>query len=87
MCLEFLLNGILYWAKYSISDILLTTLGGVLSVWLVHLKLKIQTITQTIMIKITRMIRFFLLQFMHVADGDLIAKFSGAFKISLAEKY
>lgn len=36
------------------------------------------------MIKITRMIRFFLMQFMQVADGDLSAKFSGAFKISLA---
>ena len=39
------------------------------------------------MIKITRMIRFFLLQFMNVADGDLSAKLSGVFKISLAEKY
>lgn len=36
------------------------------------------------MIKITRMIRFFLLQFMHVADGDLSTKFIGAFRISLA---
>ena len=36
------------------------------------------------MIKITRMIRFFLLQFMNVADGDLSTKFSGALKISLA---
>ena len=36
------------------------------------------------MIKITRMIRFFLMQFMHVADGDLSTKFSGAFRISLA---
>jgi hypothetical protein len=43
-----------------------------------------QTITQTIMIKITRMIRFFLLQFVNIADGDLSTKFSGAFKISLA---
>ena len=42
-----------------------------------------QTITQTIMIKITRMIRFFLLQFVNIADGDLSAKFSGALKISL----
>ena len=33
---------------------------------------------------ITRLIKFFLLQFMHVADGDLSAKFSGAFRISLA---
>ena len=32
---------------------------------------------------ITRLIKFFLLQFMNIADGDLIAKFSGAFKISL----
>ena len=30
------------------------------------------------------MIRFFLLQFMNVADGDLSTKFSGALKISLA---
>ena len=51
------------------------------------LKLKIQTITQIIMIKITRMIRFFLMQFVNIADGDLSTKFSGAFKISLAEKY
>ena len=36
------------------------------------------------MIKITRMIRFFLLQFMNIADGDLSTKFSGALKISLA---
>ena len=36
------------------------------------------------MIKITRIIRFFLMQFMNIADGDLSAKFSGAFKISLA---
>lgn len=36
------------------------------------------------MIKITRMIRFFLMQFMNVADGDLSTKFSGAFRISLA---
>ena len=36
------------------------------------------------MIKITRMIRFFLLQFVNIADGDLSTKFSGAFKISLA---
>lgn len=35
------------------------------------------------MIKFTRMIRFFLLQFMQVADGDLSAKFSGAFRLSL----
>jgi hypothetical protein len=28
------------------------------------------------MIKITRMIRLVLMQFMHVADGDLSAKFS-----------
>ena len=35
------------------------------------------------MIKITRMIRFFLLQFVNIADGDLSAKFSGALKISL----
>ena len=34
------------------------------------------------MIKITRMIRFFLLQFMNVADGDLSTKLSGAFKIN-----
>ena len=33
---------------------------------------------------ITRMIRFFLLQFMNIADGDLSTKFSGALKISLA---
>lgn len=36
------------------------------------------------MIKITRMIRFFILQFVNIADGDLSTKFSGAFKISLA---
>ena len=42
-----------------------------------------QTITQTIMIKITRMIRFFLMQFMNIADGDLSTKFSGALKVSL----
>jgi hypothetical protein len=36
---------------------------------------------------ITRLVKFFLLQFMHVADGDLSTKFSGAFKISLVEKY
>ena len=35
------------------------------------------------MIKITRMIRFFLLQFVNIADGDLPTKFSSAFKISL----
>ena len=35
------------------------------------------------MIKITRMIKFFLMQFMEIADGDLSAKLSGAFKISL----
>ena len=29
------------------------------------------------MIKITRMIRFFLLQFMNIADGDLSTKLSG----------
>lgn len=33
---------------------------------------------------ITRLLKFFLLQFMHVADGDLSTKFSGAFRISLA---
>ena len=33
---------------------------------------------------ITRMIRFFLLQFVNIADGDLSTKLSGAFKISLA---
>ena len=32
---------------------------------------------------ITRMIRFFLMQFMNIADGDLSAKFSGALKVSL----
>ncbi len=36
------------------------------------------------MIKITRMIRFFLLQFVNIADGDLPTKFSGAFRIGLA---
>ena len=41
-------------------------------------------ITLTIMIKITRMIRYLLLQFVNIASGDLSAKFSGAFKISLA---
>ena len=53
--------------------------------WLASKKYKTntQTITQTIMIKITRMIRFFLLQFVNIADGDLSAKFSGALKISL----
>ena len=35
------------------------------------------------MIKITRMIRFFLLQFVNIADGDLPTKLSGALKISL----
>ena len=40
------------------------------------LKHNTQTITQTIMIKITRMIRFFLLQFMNIADGDLSTKLS-----------
>ena len=35
------------------------------------------------MIKITRMIRFFLMQFMNVADGDLTTKLSGALKVSL----
>ena len=39
------------------------------------------------MIKITRMIRFFLMQFMEIAEGDLSAKLSGVFKISLAGKY
>ena len=29
---------------------------------------------------ITRMIRFFLMQFMNIADGDLSAKLSGALK-------
>ena len=32
---------------------------------------------------ITRMIRFFLLQFMNIADGDLTTKLSGALKVSL----
>ena len=35
------------------------------------------------MIKITRMIRYLLLQFMEIADGDLSAKLSGALKVSL----
>ncbi len=35
------------------------------------------------MIKITRMIRFFLLQFVNIADGDLPTKFSSALKLSL----
>ena len=39
------------------------------------------------MIKITRMIRFFLLQFVNIAYGDLSTKLSGALKVSLAEKY
>ena len=37
---------------------------------------KTQTITLNIMI-ITRMIRFFLMQFMNIADGDLSTKLSG----------
>ena len=36
-----------------------------------------QTITQIIMIKITRMIRYLLLKFVNVADGDLPTKLSG----------
>ena len=32
------------------------------------------------MIKITRMIRFFLLQFVNIADGDLSTKLSGVLK-------
>lgn len=36
---------------------------------------------------ITKLIKFFVLQFMNIADGDLSTKFSGAFRISLAEKY
>ena len=35
------------------------------------------------MIKITRMIRYLLLQFVNIADGDLVTKFTTAFKISL----
>ena len=35
------------------------------------------------MIKITRMIRFFLLQFVNIADGDLPTKFSSALRLSL----
>ena len=35
------------------------------------------------MIKITRMIRYLLLQFVNIADGDLSTKFSGALKVSL----
>ena len=35
------------------------------------------------MIKITRMIRYLLLQFVNIADGDLPTKFSGALKLSL----
>ena len=35
------------------------------------------------MIKITRMIRFFLMQFMDIADGNLTTKLSGALKVSL----
>ena len=35
------------------------------------------------MIKITRMIRFFLLQFINIADGDLPTKFLSALKLSL----
>ena len=35
------------------------------------------------MIKITRMIRYLLLQFVNIADGDLVTKFTSAFKISL----
>ena len=42
-----------------------------------------QTIPKTIMIKIIRMIRFFLLQFVNIADGDLSTKLSGALKVSL----
>ena len=34
--------------------------------------------------KITSMIRFFLLQFMNIADGDILTKLSGAVKLSLA---
>lgn len=42
------------------------------------------TNTQTIptMLKITKMIKYLLLQFMNVADGDLGSKLSGAFKIN-----
>lgn len=36
------------------------------------------------MIKFTRMIRFFLLQFLNIADGDLTTKLSSAVKISIA---
>ena len=35
------------------------------------------------MIKITRMIKFFLLQFLNIADGDLATKLSSAVKISI----
>ena len=35
------------------------------------------------MIKITRMIRFFLLQFVNIADGDMPTKFLSALKLSL----
>ena len=35
------------------------------------------------MIKITRMIRYLLLQYVNIADGDLPTKFLSAFKISL----
>ena len=42
-----------------------------------------QTIPQTIMIKITRMIRYLLLQFVNIADGDLPTKFLSALKLSL----
>ena len=35
-----------------------------------------QTITQVIMVKITKMIRFFLMQLVNIADGDLSTKLS-----------
>ena len=48
------------------------------------LKHNTQTIPKTIMIKITRMIRFFLLQFVNIADGDIYTKLLAATKISIA---
>lgn len=39
--------------------------------------------TMPLTIKLNKMIRYLLLQFVNIADGDLVTKFTSAFKISL----
>lgn len=46
-----------------------------------------QTIQNDMSIKLNKIIKYLLLQFVNIADKDLIDKFNGAFRISLVEKY